>query len=94
MAGTMLKHFLGSKSKVPAKKSPYDDTKGLLRVFRQAFKSVQVQGLWKWSRDCFFFGNLALACEHSQEFLRIMEIIDHELGLGLESNTQKGTRHS
>ena len=44
--------------------------------------------------DCFFFvGKIfALACEHSQEFMRIMEIIDHELGLGLVSNTQKVER--
>lgn len=96
----MFKHFLGSRIQGTGKafKSPfYDDTKAACYVYfdkRSRVYKFKDFGNAKYSGDCFFFvGEIfALACEHSQEFLRIMEIIDQELGLGLESNTQKVER--
>ena len=96
----VFKHFLGSRIQGTGKafKSPfYDDTKAACYVYfdkRSRVYKFKDFGNAEYSGDCFFFvGKIfALACEHSQEFLRIMEIIDQELGLGLESNTQKVER--
>ena len=49
----------------------------------------------EYSGDCFFFvGKIfALACEQRKEFLRIMEIIDHELRLGLDQEVERVIRN-
>ena len=96
----VFKHFLGSRIPGSGKafKSPfYDDTKAACYVYfneRSRVYKFKDFGHAEYSGDCFFFvGKIfALACEQRKEFLRIMEIIDHELRLGLESNTQKVER--
>ncbi len=96
----VFKHFLGSRIQGTGKafKSPfYDDTKAACYVYfdkRSRVYKFKGFGNAEYSGDCFFFvGKIfALACEHKQEFMHIMEIIDHELALGLESNTQKVER--
>ena len=96
----VFKHFLGSRIQGTGKafNSPfYDDTKAACYVYfdkRSRVYKFKDFGNAEYSGDCFFFvGKIfALACELSNEFLRIMEIIDHELGLGLESNNQKVDR--
>jgi len=96
----VFKHFLGSRIQGSGKafKSPfYEDTKAACYIYfdkRSRIYKFKDFGDAEYSGDCFFFVGkvFAIACEHKQEFLRIMEIIDSELILGLESSSQKVDR--
>ena len=48
----------------------------------------------EYSGDCFFFVSkiFGLTCDDRQDFIKILEIIDNELGLCLEDNDQKVNR--
>lgn len=93
----VFKHFLGSRMQGTGKafKSPfYEDTKASCYVFfdkRSRMYKFKDFGDAEYSGDCFFFtGRIyGLACEHKDEFIKILGIINQELALGLESNTQK-----
>lgn len=93
----VFKYFLGSRIQGTGKafKSPfYDDTKAACYVYfdkRSRVYKFKDFGDAEYSGDCFFFvGRIfGLACEHKEEFRRILDIINTELGLNLESKEQR-----
>jgi len=87
----IFRHFLGTRLAKPGKafKNPfYDDRKASCYVYRDRksgiykFKDFGDSGF---SGDCFYFvGKIFnLVCDDHKDFVRILEIIDHELGLNL-----------
>jgi hypothetical protein len=93
----IFKHFLGSKfSKVGKSfKSPfYQDSKASCYLYFDKKSNIykfKDFGDSEYSGDCFFFVSkiFGLSCEDRQDFIKILEIINKELGLCLEDNTQK-----
>lgn len=96
----VFKHFLGSKfSKVGKSfKSPfYQDSKAACYVYFDKKSSIykfKDFGDAEYSGDCFFFVSkiFGLTCDDRQDFIRILETINNELGLFLEDNDQKANR--
>lgn len=96
----VFKHFLGSRMQGTGKafKSPfYEDTKAACYVFydkRSRMYKFKDFGDAEYSGDCFFFAGriFGLACEHKDEFKRILQIIDKELSLSLETSTDRVER--
>jgi hypothetical protein len=97
---SIFKHFLGSKfSKVGKSfKSPfYQDSKASCYLYFDKKSSIykfKDFGDAEYSGDCFFFVSkiFGLTCDDRQDFIKILEIIDNELGLCLEDNDQKVNR--
>lgn len=96
----VFKHFLGSKfSKVGKSfKSPfYQDSKASCYVYFDKKSSIykfKDFGDAEFSGDCFFFVSkiFALSCDDRHDFIRILQIVDGELGLCLEDKNQKADR--
>ena len=96
----VFKHFLGSKfSKVGKSfKSPfYQDSKASCYVYFDKKSSIykfKDFGDAEFSGDCFFFVSkiFALSCDDRHDFIRILQIVDGELGLCLEDKNQKVDR--
>ena len=96
----IFKYFLGERFKATGKafKSPfYTDTKPACYVYFDKLSRIYKYkdfGDPEYSGDCFFFvGKIFnLNCEIGDEFLKILEIIDGELSLFLESKSQKVDR--
>lgn len=96
----IFKHFLGSKfSKVGKSfKSPfYQDSKASCYLYFDKKSNIykfKDFGDSEYSGDCFFFVSkiFGLSCDDRQDFIRILEIINNELGLCLEDNSQKISR--
>jgi len=93
----VFKHFMGSRfSKVGKSfKSPfYQDNKAACYVYLDKKSNIykfKDFGDSEYSGDCFFFvGKIfSISCEDRSDFIRILEIIDIELGLCLEDKRQK-----
>jgi hypothetical protein len=96
----VFKHFLGSKfSKVGKSfKSPfYQDNKASCYVYfdkKSGVYKFKDFGDAEFSGDCFFFVSkiFALSCDDRLDFIRILQIVDGELGLCLEDKDQKVDR--
>jgi energy-coupling factor transporter ATP-binding protein EcfA2 len=96
----VFKHFLGSKfSKVGKSfKSPfYQDSKAACYIYFDKKSSIykfKDFGDAEYSGDCFFFVSkiFGLTCDDRQDFIRILETINNEMGLCLEDNDQKANR--
>ena len=96
----VFKHFLGNKfSKVGKSfKSPfYQDNKASCYVYFDKKSSIykfKDFGDAEFSGDCFFFVSkiFALSCDDRHDFIRILQIVDGELGLCLEDKNQKVDR--
>jgi hypothetical protein len=96
----VFKHFLGSKfSKVGKSfKSPfYQDSKASCYVYfdkKSGIYKFKDFGDAEYSGDCFFFVSkiFALSCDDRYDFIRILQIVDGELGLCLEDKDQKVDR--
>ncbi len=96
----VFKHFLGSKfSKVGKSfKSPfYQDNKASCYVYfdkKSGVYKFKDFGDAEFSGDCFFFVSkiFALSCDDRHDFIRILQIVDGELGLCLEDKDQKVDR--
>ncbi len=93
----VFKHFMGSRFNKIGKsfKSPfYQDNKASCYVYldkkSNSYKFKDF-GDAEYSGDCFFFvGKIfGISCEDRSDFIRILEIIDIELGLCLEDQRQK-----
>jgi len=92
----VFKHFLGSKfSKVGKSfKSPfYQDNKASCYVYfdkKSGVYKFKDFGDAEFSGDCFFFVSkiFALSCDDRHDFIRILQIVDGELGLCLEDKDQ------
>ena len=96
----VFKYFLGSKfSKIEKSfKSPfYQDTKASCYIYldkKSRIYKFKDFGDAEFSGDCFFFVSkiFGLSCDDKADFIRILEIIDQELLLNLEDNSQKSNR--
>jgi hypothetical protein len=96
----VFKHFLGSKfSKVGKSfKSPfYQDSQASCYVYfdkKSGIYKFKDFGDAEYSGDCFFFVSkiFALSCDDRYDFIRILQIVDGELGLCLEDKDQKVDR--
>ncbi|MCF8284514.1 MAG: bifunctional DNA primase/helicase [Sphingobacteriales bacterium] len=97
---SIFKHFLGSKFSRVGKsfKSPfYQDSKASCYLYFDKKSSIykfKDFGDAEYSGDCFFFVSkvFGLTCDDREDFVKILEIIDKELGLFLEDNDQKVNR--
>ena len=93
----VFKHFMGSRFNKIGKsfKSPfYQDNKASCYVYLDKKSNIykfKDFGDSEYSGDCFFFvGKIfGISCEDRSDFIRILEIIDIELGLCLEDQRQK-----
>lgn len=93
----VFKHFMGSRFNKIGKsfKSPfYQDNKASCYVYLDKKSNIykfKDFGDAEYSGDCFFFvGKIfGISCEDRSDFIRILEIIDIELGLCLEDQRQK-----
>lgn len=93
----VFKHFMGSRFNKIGKsfKSPfYQDNKASCYVYLDKKSNIykfKDFGDAEYSGDCFYFvGKIfGISCEDRSDFIRILEIIDIELGLCLEDQRQK-----
>jgi energy-coupling factor transporter ATP-binding protein EcfA2 len=96
----IFKYFLGNRFTKVGKsfKSPfYQDSKASCYVYLDKksntykFKDF---GDSEYSGDCFFFVSktFGYSCDDKSDFIKVLEIIDGELGLGLEDQKQKFER--
>ena len=93
----VFKHFMGSRFNKIGKsfKSPfYQDNQASCYVYLDKKSNIykfKDFGDAEYSGDCFFFvGKIfGISCEDRSDFIRILEIIDIELGLCLEDQRQK-----
>jgi energy-coupling factor transporter ATP-binding protein EcfA2 len=96
----VFKHFMGSRFTKVGKsfKSPfYIDNQASCYVYLDKKSNIykfKDFGDSEYSGDCFFFvGKIfGISCEDRSDFIRILEIIDGELGLCLEDQKQKVDR--
>lgn len=96
----IFRHFLGSRYQKLGKafNSPfYKDTKAACYIYKDKRSGVykfKDFGDSEFSGDCFFFVSkiFALDSSNSEDFVRILEIINQELSLGLESTADKMQR--
>lgn len=93
----VFKYFLGNRfSKVGKSfKSPfYEDSKASCYVYLDKKSNIykfKDFGDSEYSGDCFFFISkiFGFSCDDRRDFVKILEIIDSELRLGLEDQNQK-----
>jgi hypothetical protein len=96
----VFRHFMGSRFTKVGKsfKSPfYQDSKASCYVYldkKSNLYKFKDFGDAEYSGDCFFFvGKIfGYICDDRTDFIKILEIIDGELGLGLEDHSQKVDR--
>lgn len=96
----VFKYFLGSRFTGLGKafKSPfYTDENASCYVYldeRSKLYKFKDFGDSEYSGDCFFFVGrvFGLACEHREDFVRILHIIDDTLALNLANSAQKANR--
>jgi hypothetical protein len=96
----IFKHFLGNRFTKVGKsfKSPfYQDSKASCYIYLDKKSNIykfKDFGDSEYSGDCFFFVSktFGYSCDDKSDFIKVLEIIDGELGLGLEDQKQKFER--
>lgn len=96
----IFKHYLGNRFTKVGKsfKSPfYQDSKASCYIYLDKKSNIykfKDFGDSEYSGDCFFFVSktFGYSCDDKSDFIKVLEIIDGELGLGLEDQKQKFER--